>query len=927
MAKKLYIIDGHSQIYRAYYAPFRRSTSSGRPGALEGRDLTSPTGEPTHATYVFCSMLLRFVADRRPEYLAMAIDGPPEKLRRRKEFADYKITRRPAPDDFHPQVERIMQIVRAMGIAILQAEGYEADDVMATAAEKLAGPELDVVLISRDKDLDQLVGDHVVLYDPMKDEMLDAAAITQVRGYPPDKAVDVQSLMGDAIDNVQGIPGVGPKKAADLIARYGTADAVVAHADELTPKLRENVLANKDNIALARRLVTLDRRALVDLDLKALRFTGINASAVMPIFKELGFSSLLERLDEPAGPAAAPVLAKAQEAPAKKPSSPTGVTTAADFDYRCIDTPEGLESLAGELAGVKRLAVDTETTSTQPVWAELVGISLAWQPGRGVYVPLKGPLGSKTLDAKLVRDKLGGVLADPKVEKVGQNIKYDMIVLAGAGFEFAGPVFDTMVAAHVLDSSRMTYALGALAAEMLNHQCIPIEEVIGRGRNQITMDAAPVELVAQYSSEDADVALRLADVLRRRLDEEGLTELFEKLEMPLVPVLAKMERTGVLVDPAVLKHMDARLSAEADKLRGRIVASAGHEFNVDSPKQLSAVLYEELHLPVLKRTKTHPSTDLAVLEQLAVQHELPGLVLDYRKLTKLISTYLKSLGECINPGTGRVHTSFHQAGTATGRLSSSAPNLQNIPIRSEEGRLIRSAFIAPKGCVLLSADYSQVEPRVLAHLCQDPTLTAAFQADRDIHRIVAAEVFGVRPEDVTAEQRARAKTVNFGIIYGQTAYGLSLTLRIPRREAQDFIDRYKRRFPKIEEFLQACIRQATSQGYVETIFGRRRRITEIDSRNPQRRALAERLAINSVVQGSAADLIKQAMVNIDSRIVREKRPNRMLLQIHDELLFEMPADAVEAERKMIVEEMTGAIKLRVPLKVDTGVGANWMEAK
>ncbi|MGB2822558.1 MAG: DNA polymerase I, partial [Phycisphaerae bacterium] len=495
------------------------------------------------------------------------------------------------------------------------------------------------------------------------------------------------------------------------------------------------------------------------------------------------------------------------------------------------------------------------------------------------------------------------------------------------GMPLGGPMFDTMVAAHVLDSTRMTYKLDALAAELLDHRCIPIEDLIGRGKQQTTMDTVPVDLVAVYAAEDADVALRLADELARQLGEEGLTDLFANLEMPLVPVLADMERQGIIVDPEALNRMSVALSKRADALREQVLELAGRQFNPDSPKQLAVVLFEDLNLPVLKKTKTGPSTDSTVLEQLAIRHELPGLVLDYRKLTKLLGTYLKALGAYIHPVTGRVHTSFHQAGTATGRLSSSDPNLQNIPIRTDEGREIRTAFVAPPGCVLLAADYSQVELRVLAHLCGDEKLAEAFRAGQDIHRAVAAEVFGVEPDQVTDEQRARAKTVNFGIIYGQTAFGLSVSLRIPRREAAEFINRYRSRFPKIDEFLGRCIKAAKEQGYVETIFGRRRRIAEIDARNPQRRAAAERLAINSVVQGSAADLIKQAMVNIARRIKAEARPSRMLLQIHDELLFELPEEAVDDEREMIVREMTAAIRLDVPLKVDVGVGANWMEAK
>jgi len=906
MAKTLYILDGHSQIYRAYYAPFR--------------DLTSPTGEPTRATYVFCNMLLKFLQDRQPEYLAMAVDGPTEKLARRKDYPDYKITRKPTPDDFPPQARRIVQIVEALGIAVLDAEGFEADDIMATAAERFAGPDMDVVLISRDKDLDQLVGPHVVLYDPMKDETFDAAAIEARKGYAPDKAVEVQTLTGDSTDNIPGIPGVGPKTAAKLIAKYGSAEQVVRHADELTPKLRSNLLDHADVLALSRRLVTLARDVPLKLDLEAMAFGGVRAEAVAGLFAELGFNRLLEKLGQTGEVATAAV-------DVEKVAQDGGRTAAGDFEYACVDSEKLLADLLAKLRGASRLAVDTETTSVQPMWAELVGISLAWEPGRAVYLPVKGPLGAKTLDVDLVRKQLGPVLADEGIEKIGHNLKYDMNVLAGADMPLAGPMFDTMIAAHVLDSSRPTYKLDALAAEMLDHQCIPIEELIGRGRKQITMDAVPVETVTPYAAEDADVALRLADVLTEKLKDEGLGDLFEKLEMPLMPVLAEMERRGILVDPARLKGQETELSRRADELRDRILALAGRPFNVDSPKQLAEVLFLEMNLPVLKKTKTGASTDSSVLERLAVLHELPGVVLDYRKLTKLLSTYLKALGQCIHPGTGRVHTSFHQAGTATGRLSSSAPNLQNIPVRTEEGKQIRSAFVAGEGCVLLSADYSQVELRVLAHLCGDPTLVEAFEADRDIHRIVAAEVFSVPLADVTPEQRARAKTVNFGIIYGQTAFGLSVTLRIPRGEAGEFIKSYKQRFPKIEDFLQACVAQARERGYVETVFGRRRRIAEIDSRNAERRAGAERLAINSVVQGSAADLIKQAMIHIAARTRREDRPSRMLLQIHDELVFEMPREAVSAEREMIVEEMSSAVKLRVPLKVDVGVGENWMEVK
>jgi DNA polymerase-1 len=928
MAKTFYVIDGHSQIFRAYHAM--------RPGSMTG-----PDGEPTWATFIFIRMLLKFIRERRPTYLAMAIDGPRAELKRTAEYPDYKANRPPLPEDFPPQEAQIFRAIEALGIPMLKAQGYEADDILATIAEQLAGEEMDVVIVSRDKDLDQLVNDHVVLYDPMKDEMLDAATIETAKGYRPDQAVEVQALMGDSSDNIPGVPGVGPKTAAKLIAKYGTAEAVLEHADEQTPKLSENLLKHAADLRLSRQLVELDRDVPIELDLDEMRTEAMDYENLRPLFEELGFQSLLDDLDaakqtaeggEPNPDAARDGTAEpSRPAQATTPARPSKTTTAEDFDYRLIDTPEALAEVAEVLGSVSRLSVDTETTSVQPMWASLVGISLAWEPGRGVYIPVAGPLMATTLEAEAVREAVGPALADPNIEKIAHNLKYDRIVLQQAGYELAGPCFDTLIAAHVLDSSRLTYKLDALALDILNHKCIPIEEIIGSGRNQTTMDAVPTETVAPYAAEDADVALRLAEVLRPQLQAEGLDVLLRDVEMPLLPVLAEMERTGIRVDPQRLKAMAVELGSQAEALHDAILHAAGRPFNPDSPKQLGEVLFEELGFPVVKRTKTGPSTNSSVLEQLAAEHAdkppLPALILKYRKLTKLIGTYLKALGECIHPTTGRVHTSFHQAGTATGRLSSSDPNLQNIPIRTEEGRQIRSAFVADDGCKLLAADYSQVELRMLAHFCRDETLMQAFADDQDIHAIVAAEVFGVPLADVTPEQRGRAKGVNFGIIYGQTAFGLARGLQIPQREAAEFITTYHQRFPRIHEFLDACIRQAKQAGYVETIFKRRRPIAEIDSSNAQRRAAAERLAINSVVQGSAADLIKQAMIKLDARIRNEDRKTRMLLQIHDELVFEIPEADVETDRSMIVEEMTQAIELAVPLKVDVGVGENWLEAK
>ncbi len=952
MAKTLYLIDGHSMIYRAYYAPFRQ--------------LTSPTGEPTRATYVFSQQLITFIAKRKPEYLAMAVDGPTTKLHRKAVYADYKLTRKPMPSDLPPQVERIREIVAAAGIPILECEGTEADDILATAVEKFASADLNVVLISRDKDLDQVIGPHTVLYDPMDDRTLDADGLVAAKGYPPQKAVEIQTLCGDDTDNIPGIPGVGAKTAAKLIEKYGSADAVVAHADELTPKLKEAVLAHAAMIPIARQLVTLDRHAAIQLDLGAMEFAGIRGPAVRALFSQLGFNRLLDQLDKmdieiggrPAAEAKAPAAAGGEKSAPAKPAAPRPaggqgmlfesplapttkanvpvppppescetMTTAKDFEYRCIDTSAKLDEVIASLRDVKRLAIDTETTAIHPMWADLVGISLAWQAGKAVYLPVRGPMGCRPLDLDEIRAKLGPILADPSVEKIGQHVKYDLIVLQNAGFTIAGPLCDTMIAAHVLDSTRASFGLDALAAEYLGHRSIPIVDLIGRGKKQTTMDAVPLEDITAYACEDADLTLRLACVLEKDLAAEGMSELLYRLEMPLCRVLAEMERTGVTVHPQALRGLETEMSKQADVLRDKVIARCGGNINPDSPRQLAEVLFERLKLPVLKTTPTGPSTDMSVLEDLAPLHELPAMVLEYRKLTKLLGTYLVALRQCMHPRTGRVHTSFHQAATVTGRLSSSDPNLQNIPIRTEQGRQIRSAFVAADGFKLISADYSQVELRVLAHFCQDPVLIRAFEQDHDIHRIVAAEVFGVPLDQVTPQQRSRAKTVNFGIIYGQTAFGLARTLRIPRGEAGEFIKAYRQRFPRIDEFLRACIEQAKTHGYVQTIFGRRRRISGLHSGNPGERSAAERLAINSVVQGSAADLIKQAMINIAARIETQKRPSRMLLQIHDELVFETPEADVEAEKEMIVAEMSSAIKLSVPLKVEVGVGSNWMDAK
>ncbi|MCD6377268.1 MAG: DNA polymerase I [Planctomycetes bacterium] len=903
--KKLYVIDGHWLIFRAYYAPFR--------------DLHSPSGEPTRATYVFCTTLLKLITQQKPDYLAVTLDSGRELLERTRVYPQYKATRVKLPEDLPPQISRIVEIVQAMKIPILQKVGVEGDDIMATIVRRFANKNMKIFLVSRDKDLEQLIGPNVVLYDPMKDKIIDTEILQKEKGYPPEKAVDVHALCGDTSDNVPGIPGIGPKTAVKLINKYGSLEQVIACADDLTPKLAENIQKYADQARLAKELITLDDDVDIEIDLSAMEFHGIDADSVRVIFEQLGFRRLIDSLDK--------VADKKRNSQAGQQVLFAGQTTAKDFDYRCIDNVEEFDNLVEQLRKVRYLAVDTETTSPLPMWADLVGLSLAWQPGKAVYIPIAGPLGQKVIPIELLRERIGPILADDRVEKIGHNLKYDMIVLANASIPLAGPMFDTMLAAYVLDASRGNYGIDSLAAEFLNHRCISFAKVAGKGRGRKKMDQIPIAEVAVYAAEDADVALRLSEVFRNRLNQEGLTDLFENIEMALMPVLAQMERNGIRIDPDELNRQRQHLSNEADILREQIIQSAGCQFNPDSPKQLAEVLFEKLKLPVLKHAKTGPSTDVSVLSELAVVHEVPRLVLEYRQITKLLRTYLNSLAEFIHPRTGRIHPSFNQTGTETGRLSCSDPNLQNIPIRSEIGSRIRTAFVAQDGNVLISADYSQIELRILAHLSGDETMIAAFQADQDIHKIVAAEVFGVELDQVTPAQRARAKGVNFGIIYGQTAYGLSRALGISKTEAQEFINSYKRRFRRIEEFFSDCVARAKANGWAETIAGRRRKIEGFDSQNPQRRALAERLAINSVVQGSAADLIKIAMINIHRRIERENRPTKMLLQIHDELIFEAPYESVKEESEFIASEMANAFKLRVPLKVDIGIGANWRDAK
>ncbi|MEP0847229.1 MAG: DNA polymerase I [Phycisphaerae bacterium] len=953
MPRSLYLIDGHAQVYRAYYAPFG--------------NLNAPTGEPTRATHVFFQMLLNLVRGRKPDYLVMVTDVSDETVFRKDIYADYKSHRDPPPEDLPVQFDRVLEILRAARIPILRCERFEADDIMATLARRLAGPALHVYLVSKDKDLEQLLGPHVSLFDPAKDEVITPEALAETKGWRPEQAIEAQVLIGDSVDNVPGVPGVGPKTAAKLIQKYGGLAAIIEHADELSPKLRESLLAFRPQVEMVRKLVTLRDDVPIEFDLDAARCERFSWSAMRPLFEQLGFRRLPEQLppdgaesatgrdaepfrvsqtaDRPseraarddvqdAPPATSSTIAAPE--PRVTPSAPEMQRAAARLrepdmpDCRLVNTPDALRELAAALVRQPSFAVDTETTGVNPVDAELVGMSFAWEVGRGYYVPVRSVFG-EPLPLPLVREQLAPILADERTVKVGHNIKYDMVVLRNAGIPLRGPLFDTMIAAFVLDPGRSTYKMDALVEGLIGHRMIPITDLIGKGRDQITMDQVPLERVCEYAAEDADYTWRMKELFEPQLRGAEVGPLFYETEMPLVAVLAEMEFNGIRIDADYLAEMSRQLAARTDALVEEIQRLAGARFNPDSTKQLAEVLFDKLGFRVVKTTRTARSTDAETLETLARENPdapLPLKLLEYREIQKLRGTYVDALPAARCRRTGRIHTSYHQTGAITGRLSSSEPNLQNIPIRTELGRLIRRAFVPRTADErLIVADYSQIELRVLAHFSEDEELIRAFHEDRDIHAYVAAQVNGVALEAVTKEMRARAKAVNFGIVYGQTAHGLAQATGMSRTDAQAFIDNYFLRYPRIRGFIDACVRSARRDGFVRTMLGRRRPIADLDSRNRAARAQAERLAVNTVVQGSAADLIKLAMIRLHERISSAPLSMRMLLQVHDELVCEAPR--VDAERcaDVVREVMSTAMKLRVPLRVDVSIGENWLEAK
>ena len=909
---KLVLIDGSSYLYRAFHAL---------------PPLSNAAGEPTGALFGVVNMLRATLA-ARPDYLAFVLDAPGPTFREAID-PQYKANRPPMPDDLRAQIEPMLAVVQALGIPTLRVAGVEADDVIGTLAQRAAQAGIEVEISTSDKDFAQLVGPRVTLINSMDRTQLDRAGVQDKFGVPPERIVDYLALMGDKVDNIRGVDKCGPKTATKWLAEYGDLDGVMAHADAVPGKLGENLRAARAWLPRARDLATI--RTALDLDTapEQLALRARDDEALRALYQRYGFNSALAALqrgdEEPAPrPAArAPTPAPAATEAALDPA------LAAPGRYTLIATAQDFDSWLEQLRDAALIAFDTETTSLDAIDAEIVGVSFAVQPGVAAYVPLAHdyPGAPAQLERARVLAALKPLLEDATRPKLLQNAKYDMEVLVNHGIALRGMAHDSMLESYVWNATATRHDMDSLARRYLGYITIKFEDIAGKGAKQIPFAQVDLDTATRYAAEDADITLRLHHALWPRLQNlPGLRRVYEDIELPLVPVLARMERHGVLIDADQLRRQSQVLAARMHTLQQQTEREAGQPFNLDSPKQLQAILFDKLGLPVhMKTPGGQPSTNEEALEAIRDAHPLPGLVLDYRLLAKLRSTYTEKLPAMINPRTGRVHTSYHQAVAATGRLSSSDPNLQNIPVRSEEGRAIRTAFIAPPGWVIVSADYSQIELRIMAHLSADTGLRAAFRRGEDIHRATAAEVFGTPPRNVSGEQRRAAKAINFGLIYGMSAFGLARQLGIGRGEAQAYMNRYFERYPGVRIYMDTIRAQAQRDGYVETLFGRRLYLDELKSRDAARRAGAERAAVNAPMQGTAADIIKRAMITVDAWLAPRADAN-LLMQVHDELVLEVELRALEEIKTGLVARMQGAAALDVPLLVEAGHGANWGQA-
>ncbi len=887
----LFLIDGSNQMYRAYHAI---------------RGLTGPDGKSTNAVYGFVTMLRKLIADHHPVYIGASFDLPGVTFRSQL-AADYKATRSAMPGDLAEQIPWVHEACAAMGVPVYTAPGFEADDVIGTLARRATSQGVNVAIVTGDKDFFQLVGNGIRVYNP-RDEgaWFDEAGVREKFGVIPAQVVDALALMGDSIDNVAGVPGIGEKGARDLIASFGSLDALLERAGEVAQKkYRESLLSHAEQARQSRELVRIRTDVDIPFDLEAFRYQGPSNERCYALFAKLGFRSLVTEF------------------------APTA--SSIEKNYAVVASLDELRDVARSLEEAGRFALRVVADGPSCVRAQLVGLVFSTAPRHARYVPLghEGFAGGLSLDRQAALDILRPVLESASIEKVGHDLKADLVVLAGYGVTLTGLAFDTMLASYLLDATKSNEDLEPTVLEQLGYKALTAENVCGKGAKAFTFAQVPVEGLLDFAGERADLALQLADHLRPLLVEQQLEDVYRELELPLVPILADLERAGIRVDGRALAAQASLVDKELNNRSAAIFGMAGEEFNINSPKQLAEILFDQLKLPVLKRTGTTrtPSTAVEVLEELALAHDLPRLILEWRALAKLKGTYIDALPILINPITGRVHTSFNQAVAATGRLSSSDPNLQNIPIRTEIGREIRRAFIAEPGYRLVSADYSQIELRVLAHLSEDETLIAAFARGEDIHDRTALKVFGETSGLSPHELRRRAKIVNYALLYGKTAFTLAKDIGVTQQAAQEFIEAYFAGFPRVRGFIDRTLEEARRTGVVKTMFGRRRPVPELLSKNGQIRSAAERVAVNLPIQGTAADILKRAMIDVHGALQKTLPKARMILTVHDELLFEAPADQVDDVVKVVRDRMAGAVPLKVPLEVDVGVGGSWKEAK
>lgn len=886
--KTIYLIDGSSYIHRAYHAI---------------RGLSNSKGLPTNAVFGFTRMILKLIEDRTPEYVAVLLDarGP---TFRHKMYKDYKANRPPMPDDMQIQLPYIREVMEGFNLPAIEIQGYEADDLIGTLARQAETGGFSVVMVTGDKDFMQLVTDQSIIWDPMKEKTTDRHAIKESLGLEPPQVIDMMGLSGDSSDNIPGVPGIGQKTALDLIKTFGSLENLFEQVDKITAKKqKENLILHKDQAFLSRKLAKIDTSVPISFDPEQFKIKAPDKARLFHLFKALEFRQLQQSFSR--------------------------LTDPNEKNYQVILDMDSLSSLIEQLQTAEVFAIDTETTSKDPMRAQLVGLSFSITPDQAFYIPCAHdyPGSPEQLEIAEVLNRLKPVLENPGIKKVGQNIKYDWMVLFRHGVNLAGVMFDTMLASYLINPSKRAHSLEQIAMDFLDHRCITFQEVAGKGKNA-SFARVCLEKAVPYACEDADVTLKAYHVLWPILREIGLLELFEKVEMPLVRTLMDMEMRGVLVDTEKLQGLSKSFEYQLDQIEEKIYSIAGEQFNIKSSQQLGRILFEKLRLPVQKKTqkKTGNSTDVDVLTTLADHHELPALILRHRSLAKLKSTYADALIELINPETGRIHTSYNQTVTATGRLSSSEPNLQNIPIRTDEGREIRSAFIPQKGWSLISADYSQIELRILAHYSNDRILIQAFMDNEDIHTRTATEVFQLPSSLITPELRRQAKVINFGIIYGMSPYGLSRELGISQKMAKTYIDKYFARYNGVKEFIDRAIEDARETRKTSTLLNRIRLLPDIDSPHKNVRLFAERTAVNTPIQGTAADLIKLAMINVHAAFNERSLKAAMLLSVHDELVFEVPPEEMDEVKKLVKEIMEGVWRLKVPLRVNIACGKNWAEA-